>query len=108
VSETHSVTYVSLQLGSEIYSHNITCGRNATSYTSTTNTATILAGAEVGFHTNTDADGARGIVHGGLIQIYLVKVPEGTKIREFSGYELNIQWFKIESLRRRTIQLGLP
>jgi hypothetical protein len=97
-------------LGSELLTNNFTCGRNATQYASFTNTATLIAGDEVGFHTNTD-QGDSGIIHGGPAQLYMAKVPTGIDIKSFAGYEPSAQWFKIASFAQKNdtawITLGL-
>jgi len=83
-----------------LLANNITCGRNATQYGSSTKTATLIAGDEVGFHVNTD-QGELGIVHGGPAQIYMAKVPTGMDIKKFAGYEPSAQWFKIASFAQK-------
>ncbi|KAF2877953.1 glycoside hydrolase [Massariosphaeria phaeospora] len=84
--------------GRDMYSNNITCGRNASLYAATTKTATVLAGSEVGFAINDrDPDAWQGFIHGGPHQIYLSKVPDGTEIENFVGNEEEACWFKIAS-----------
>jgi hypothetical protein len=86
----------------------MTCGRNATRYASVTNTATVLAGDEVGFHTNNDIVGNNGIVHPGPTQIYMTRVPTGIDIKNFAGYEPSAQWFKIATFAQKDAKTWIP
>ncbi|KAF1961187.1 hypothetical protein CC80DRAFT_543546 [Byssothecium circinans] len=88
--------------GTDMYSTNITCGRNSSLYAATTNTATVLAGTEVGFGFVDIPNGWPGIFHGGATQIYLSKVPDGKKIESYEGNEDEAQWFKIASWAQNT------
>ncbi|KAF2735279.1 hypothetical protein EJ04DRAFT_563457 [Polyplosphaeria fusca] len=82
------------QQGLEIYSTNITCGRSAIQSASRTETATVLAGSEVGFRVNDNGT----IFHPGVTQFYMAAVPSGKRIEEFAGNEDDARWFKVASL----------
>lgn len=89
---------MSPQIGDAIYDSNITCGRLAYLSASKTETATVLAGSELGFRTWKEWT----IVHPGPAQIYLTKVPDQKNIEEFVGDEEGVQWFKIASIAQES------
>lgn len=83
---------------------NITCGRAAFDAAPQTETANVLAGAEVGFRVSTDGNGNRdGVFHGwgtvqypvfwhpGPAQVYLSRAPND----DLQSYKGDGDWFKI-------------
>lgn len=86
--------------GDDVLGTNFTCGRSAASSAAVTKTATVNAGEEIGFHTNTEFTFG-GIMHPGPAQIYMAKVPTGTDITDFTGYEPSTEWFKIASFAQK-------
>lgn len=67
---------------------NETCGRNAWTYGPVTETATVLAGSEVGFRVayNT-SNSPDGIFHPGVGQAFLSPVPEGYDLENYADHE---------------------
>jgi hypothetical protein len=86
----------------DIYSTNITCGRNALSFASQTETADVLAGSEVGFRVSYDGISDVGPTknyygeptfwHEGPGMIYLSRAPNDD-LEHYSGEDG--EWFKI-------------
>ncbi|KAM7186853.1 Glycosyl hydrolase family 61 domain containing protein [Naviculisporaceae sp. PSN 640] len=76
----------------DIYSTNITCGREAFASAAKTETADVLAGDEVGFRVSWDGSGEYGVFwHQGPIQIYLSRAPND----DITNYRGDGDWFKI-------------
>lgn len=76
----------------DIYSPNITCGREAFASAATTSTADVLAGSEVGFRVSWDGSGPYGVFwHQGPVQIYLSRAPND----DITTYRGDGDWFKI-------------
>jgi len=88
----------------DLYSTNFTCGRNAFQFASTTETADVIAGSEVGFRINQgipDDQGPEysGLNHPGPALIYLARAPNDD-LTNFSG--IDGDWFKIAELLAKT------
>ncbi|KAK0707196.1 glycosyl hydrolase family 61-domain-containing protein [Apiosordaria backusii] len=76
----------------DIHHPDITCGRKAYAAAPNTSTADVLAGGEVGFRVNWDADGPGGrFYHRGPAQIYLSRAPND----DLEHYRGDGDWFKI-------------
>lgn len=77
----------------DIHSTNVTCGRSAFASASTTETADVIAGSEVGFRVSWDGRGEYGTFwHPGPAQIYLARAPNDD-LENFRGDDG--EWFKI-------------
>ncbi|KAH9896357.1 lytic polysaccharide monooxygenase [Xylariomycetidae sp. FL2044] len=81
----------------DITTTNITCGRNAFSSASSTETATVIAGSEVGFRLSeayASVDPPSHVFHPGPGQAYLSRPPDGVELEQYEGTEGD--WFKID------------
>ncbi|KAF1993279.1 lytic polysaccharide monooxygenase [Amniculicola lignicola CBS 123094] len=76
----------------DIFSPNMICGREAEKAAKKTETATVIAGSEVGFRIAKIISERDNIFHDGPGQAYLARAPNGN-LEEFNGKEGD--WFKI-------------
>ncbi|KXX80424.1 Cellulose-growth-specific protein [Madurella mycetomatis] len=77
----------------DVHNPNITCGRNAFDYANQTETATVLAGSEVGFRVSYDYQAREEafFIHPGPGQVYLSRAPNDN----LESYRGDGDWFKI-------------
>ncbi|CAG9990932.1 unnamed protein product [Clonostachys byssicola] len=73
---------------------NETCGRGAWQFGPSTQTATVLAGTEVGFRLG-EKGGYEYLFHEGPATLYASRVPENVDIEDYAGHEDGAEWFKI-------------
>lgn len=75
-------------------SRNETCGRGAWKAGSDTETATVLAGTEIGFRTG-ERGGYDKVYHEGPAALYISRVPDGVNIEDYAGDEEDAVWTMI-------------
>lgn len=82
------------QTGGDMYTTNITCGRSAFSAASTTKTATVPSGSDVGFRVMEKNSIQLYIIHPGPAQIYLSRAPND----DLAHYQGDGGFFKIATI----------